>query len=191
MSGCLLGVLLCGCSSVPPSGTEPVPIPVPNSANIRMEIFRCSAAMYLKPEPCESICLELHAVEGAEPDEETVQAMVQFLRTHSQKQIVVKRKKMISADEAMGLSPQAVATLSIGGPDALEVEAPSAFVRVFFFNGSREQGAVACALSLYPCGILVNVSRLEPSERRFLPGILKHECGHVLGLCGNLGLVKK
>jgi len=138
-----------------------------------------SALMYLSPEPYREIFIEIDAVEGLEPDEEMIQSLVQFLRTHCQKPVRIVLKKPIPRDAAREVSPMALATRRVTGPPTDNV----AYIYVLFHHGT---GKKAYVLSGYRCAILVPMAGAKPSERWVLARfVLKHEAGHLMGLCRN------
>ena len=152
-----------------------------NIDNSCSNIFQRTGLMYLEPEPYKWICLEVGVVEGAEPKDEVIDALVEFLKTHCLKPVVVNRKDVIRRDKVKKLSPHVIATQNMFGPIEDAEKGIPAYIYVLFYNGSKTDNAAA-ALRLYPCGIIVNMSRIKPDMSWAWPKVLMHEGGHVLGL---------
>ena len=144
-------------------------------------VFQRTGLMYLEPEPYKWICLEVDAVEGAEPKDEVIDALVEFLKTHCLKPVVVKRKDVIKCNKVKNLSAHVIATQNMLGPSEDAEKGVPAYIYVLFYNGTKKDDA-AEALRLYPCGIIVNMSRIKPDMSWAWPKVLMHEGGHVLGL---------
>jgi len=146
---------------------------------VHVSPVRRSALMYLCAEPYHEIFIEIDAVQGFEPDAEMIDGLVQFLRTHCGKPVRVVRNEPIPRDTVNGVSPMAMATRRVTGPP----NSDAAYIYVLFHHGT---GKKAYALNGYRCAILIPMSDLTPLERlnvgRF---IMKHEAGHLLGLCRN------
>lgn len=169
-------------------------------------LYRCSAtspsraegtiallkpsAMYLGPEPYRKICVEMDAVEGAEPQNNAVNALVEFLHTYSKKPVTVVRKKPIRRAAAEGIRPALLALQNMEGTCSASGHEPSAYIYVLFYRGSGPRKLWKPAVGAYvrgdyPCAIFVDMSVFRPRGEWMLPNALKHEAGHILGLCGN------
>ncbi len=141
--------------------------------------------MYLKPEPFKSIYLEVDAVEGAQPTEEELQELVLFLERYSAKPVVLaKSGQAIPASEAKGLAPGAIATLNMDGPPEDTEQPPVAYIYILLTNELPQWNIGGYAHDLYPHAI-ISMSFLGASRPALLREVLKHECGHLLGLCHN------
>ncbi len=165
--------LLCGCAQ--PTSIE----------RAALETMKTTSRMYLKSEPYESIILEVDAVEGAQPTEDELQGLVQFLEKYTAKPVVlVKPVQVISATETKGLAPGAIATLNMEGPPEDTEQASVAYMYVLLIDELPKWNIGGYAHDLYPHAI-ISMSFFGDSGRAFLPEVLKHECGHLLGLCSN------
>jgi len=173
----------CGCSVAAVQSKAP-------ASGGPMEIFRPSALMYLAPDPYRTICLEIDAVEGAEPKDEDINALVEFLEKYCQKPVTVVRKAAIPRSAAKGLLPSALAFGNIRGPGQGGEGGPSAYMYLLFYDSSGEKKlpddylAAPYANASYPCAIFVDMSYWWLGKW-MLSTVLKHEAGHLLGLCGN------
>lgn len=182
-SACVLASVLCGCAS--PSGTDRGAISTRERRLAAMDAMRASSLMYLKPEPFKSVYLEVDAVEGAQPTEDELQALVRFLERHTAKPVVLAEPaQAIPVSEAKGRAPGATATLYMDGPPEDTERLPAAYMYILLTNESPRWNVGGYAHDLYPHAI-ISVSYLGNSRQAFLREVLKHECGHLLGLCHN------
>lgn len=174
----LVTCMVYGCSATSPSPAEG-----------SIALFKPSA-MYLGPEPYRKICVEIDAVQGAEPEDKAIDGLVEFLRTYCQKPVTVVRKKPIRRAAAEGIRPTLLALQNMRGPAEESRDKPSAYIYVLFYRGPGpmnwwKRAVGAYVRGDYPCAIFVDMSVLRPRGERMLPNALKHEAGHMLGLCSN------
>lgn len=173
LSACVFMSMLCGCTSSSRTGRA------------ALEAMRVTSLMYMKPEPVKSIHLEVDAVGGAQPTEDELQELVQFLERYTAKPVVLANSgQTISASEAKGLAPGSLATLNMDGPPEDTEQPPVAYIYVLLMNELPKWGTGGYAHDLYP-HVIISMSYLGTSRRAFLREVLKHECGHLLGLCHN------
>ncbi len=142
------------------------------------------ALMYLSPEPYREILIEIDAVEGFEPDDEAIDALVDFLKEHCRKPVTVTKKKPIPRTATNYPSAHVLGTQNIQGPTSDDSRGTPAYIYMLFHHGAGGSKAMAYALGGY-CAITVDMSGLKPWERWSLGWTLKHEAGHLLGLCKN------
>ena len=187
--------IACGCSHTTraPSSERAPRTPVDSGPLKRLDID--VSQIFLAPEPFQSIVVELHWVEGAEPPEAAIDGLLDFLETHCHKPARIARRRAISRDAAEGIRPT---VLALSHMEHFELEGPDqqgAYLYVLFYNSRqshtptflpKEAGGVV--IGSYPCMICIDVAPhagFLPLPRRLVVSGLKHEAGHVLGLCRN------
>lgn len=163
--------VFCGCLS-----------PLSGNPGGSVEPLQRSALAYLAKEPFHKITIEIDAVRGCEPKEKDIEGLVGFLETYCEKPVTVMRKKPIPRAAAKGVRPQLLAFMNMHGSPEDDPDEPSAYLYVLFYAGPvNERSRVVGA---YPCAIWMNVSNFWITRWMLAPA-LRHEAGHVLGLCAN------
>lgn len=159
--------------------------------------------LYLSASPHSRLHVEVDAVEGCSPSEETLGKLREFLRKRCDKPggIDIVRSDVIPRQNAVGVLPSALARRYISGPPGRKGEEIPAYLYVLFYSDvmsdrpsvreTGHQGARAAARSRlrnrnphvdmlpYPAMIYMNV---EWHPKSLHDGALLHEAGHVLGL---------
>jgi len=102
--------------------------------------------------------------------------------------VTVLRSDVIAAEEAKGLDPSVVALQHIDGPPA-GIESQPAFMYIFLYRGPEKRGIAGNVIPAYPCAAYIDMEALEGGwlrrglRRDLLRCALKHEVGHIMGLC--------
>lgn len=159
--------------------------------------------LYLHASLHSRLHVEVDAVEGCSPSEETLGKLREFLRKHCDKPggIEIVRSDVIPRHDAVGVLPSALARKFLNGPAGRKGEEIPAYLYVLFYSDvlsdrpsvreTGHQGARAAARSRlrnrnphvdmlpYPAMIYMNV---EWHPKSLHDGALLHEAGHVLGL---------
>src|SRR5262249_43511308 len=90
--------------------------------------------LYLHGAPHASLYVEVDAVEGTEPSDATLARLKEFLSTYCDKPagITVARGTLIPREEAIGYSPQALASRYCQGPPVGDSNSPPAFIEILY-----------------------------------------------------------
>ena len=151
-----------------------------------MARLRTSSLMYLKPGFYESIYVEVETTEeGAKPTEDELKEIAQFLERLCRKPVTLHVKKALPAIRTEGLSATVVATQNMEGLPQNTGQPPMAYIYILFFNKLAKRTEGAYVNDYYPSAVIVTMSGQGSSGRIFLPDVVKHELGHILGLCSN------
>ena len=149
-------------------------------------LFQESASMYLGEGRYDSIFVEVDAVEGMEATEAELAEMAGFLEKHCAKTVRIRQDAPIPRAQVKGMTSEMIATQAVDGIGEAKQEDRTGYIYLLLHNQPTREWVEGYARNLYPCGIYVNVGTLGGWKRRYLPAILKHECGHLMGLCNNL-----
>ncbi len=157
--------------------------PVPPPAYMRPQ------SLYVKEQPCRRLYVEVDAVEGAEVPQRWLEGLKTFLAGHCVKPdgIEIVRDPPIPASEVEGMPFAFPALCACDGPRPADGP-PPAYLHVFF---QREPIRIADKKILSgvdfhcPSAIFYSTGYLHEWNDRIAVACLRHEAGHVLGLCLN------
>jgi hypothetical protein len=145
--------------------------------------------LYLNHRLYSRLYVEVDTVEGVDVPDKWVDELKDYLETYCSKPDGIKiiRDTPIPISEVKGLPIGAASILCLDGPDP-NSDPQSAYLHVFFYD--RSIGAKGVTRAPYvsgycPTTILFNVSYFQVSKGKAEEFALKHELGHVLGLCKN------
>jgi len=102
--------------------------------------------------------------------------------------IEIVRDKPVPISEIEELPFSLASILCIDGPRHDSREEQPAYMHVFFYDrdiGLKAKAREAHVLIFCPCGIFLDVGYLRIFKSKAKKFMLKHEAGHVLGLCKN------
>ena len=138
--------------------------------------------------PYRSLHVEVDAVQGAEPPQEWLDGLEQFLKTECAKPdgVRVVRSNVIPSSEAASASTSALALKYLEGPPP-----GSAFLYVLYYNSSLNPDLKTsnphAVVFPYPCAIFVDRNYNQAGFGDVLGGlVLKHEAAHLVGAARNL-----
>lgn len=168
--------------------------------------------LYLHRSPHASLYVEVDAVEGTAPSDLVLAQLKDFLSIYCDKPegITVARGRLIPRAEAVGYSPEGLASRFLKGPPEAGSNSPPAFIEILYFDGrlcpqptSKTKGPIHQHRSVQadagysaprnPRATLRPFPGFVAMDRRYftawpksLEGLLLiHEAGHVLGLTQN------
>lgn len=160
--------------------------------------------LYLLSSPHPRLCVEVDAVEGCSPSDETLAKLREFLTACCNKPggIEIARSDIIPLDQALGVLPSALARKYLNGPPEQAAGPAPAFLYVLFYSDSlsdrptvAETGHLGARAARhlrlenrnphvdmlpYPAMIYMNVHWWGIQSMR--DAALQHEAGHILGL---------
>jgi hypothetical protein len=145
--------------------------------------------LYLQDRPCARVYVEVDRMEGVSLPEHWADELKAFFEKYCLKPegVDVILDAPIPADEYQGLPIGVASVLCIDGPPA-DDRPPSAYVHVFvydgrtMFKGSTRKSRV---MNWCPTGIFINVEYAPYLPDTATLYVIRHESGHVLGLCQN------
>lgn len=147
-------------------------------------------ALYLREAPHRQLYVEIDTLEGTEVPSELIEEIRTFLGRHCAKPggIRVVRDRPAAFEEELSLGLMAL--LCTDGPpeDAGE---PPAYLHVFFYGTDQED--FFCETEnphvngYCPTTVFFNVSYCKRYHESLNLNLLRHELGHILGLCSNTG----
>lgn len=200
--GFLLGLAGCSAPGSPQPGKPADPV-----ARTR---FWKPYLLFIQATPYPRLYVEVDAVEGLAPDDESLGRLRDFLAAHCAKPagIQIVRHSLIPRTQARGMAPDALARKYLAGPDRDASTPPTAFIYVLFFDTalSRDPGTKATPgvagtaspqpavkpanphANLLPYPAIITIDPLfngplnAPKISRLTGPILQHEAGHLLGL---------
>lgn len=148
--------------------------------------------MYLQSTPCDGLYVEIDAVEGSVPNEETIETLRQFLLRYCDKPrgIQIVCNAPIPLQDAQATRPELLALRYMDGPPHSEYIGRTAYLYVLFYDssqllGKRYRQAVNPHAQLlpYPAAIYMDTRYIKKHHlSKYEAQLLLHEVGHILGL---------
>ena len=177
-------VVLCtGCAS---------PTNVKQGIDPRSLSFWKPHLLYLQSAPCESLYVEVDAVQGSEPKEETIETLRQCLLRYCDKpgKIQIVRNAPIPLRDAQAARPELLALRYMDGPVHSKYDGRTAYLYVLFYDSSQlsdtryHRGVYPYAKLLpYPAAVYMDTRYLKKQRlSKYEAQLLLHEVGHILGL---------
>ena len=168
-----LALIVIGC------GTKSAPLP----------IYMKPELLYLKDQPYSRLYVEIDKIEGVEVPSQWLDELKTFLDKYCEKPdgIEIAQDPPISLSAVKGMPTGAASILCIDGPDISNNSQP-AYLHVFFYDrniGFKAEKGRPHVMGYCPCGILFDAGYFRISKGKAEEFSLKHELGHVLGLCKN------
>ena len=146
--------------------------------------------LYLQDEPCARLYVEIDRMQRADFPEYLVDELKAFLAEHCSKPdgIEVVLDPPIPAAEFEDVPLSLASILCIDGPVGEEGRPPPAYLHVFVYDGKAMfKGAKRNPRVIAPCpsAVFWNVDFGRTLPKRAKIHFLRHELGHILGLCHN------
>ncbi len=145
--------------------------------------------LYLRDQPCGRIYIEVDRMEGVRLPEHWADELKAFFEKYCLKPqgVDVTLDTPLAANEYQGLPIGLASVLCIDGPPA-DDRPPPAYVHVFVYDGrTMFKGAMRNprVMNQCPTGIFINVDHGHFFPEAAAIYMVRHESGHVLGLCQN------
>jgi hypothetical protein len=145
--------------------------------------------LYLKHQPYSHLYVEIDTIEGVEVPDQWLNELKAFLNKYCSKPegIEIVKDPPVSLSKVKGMPIGAASILCLDGPDTSSNSQP-AYLHVFFHDrniGLRTERGAPHVAAYCPCRLLFDVSYFRVSKGKAEEFALKHELGHVLGLCKN------
>jgi hypothetical protein len=145
--------------------------------------------LYLNDQPYSRLYVEVDSVEGVEVPEELLEELRVFLGKHCSKPdgIEIVRDEPIGLSEVKDVPMGPASVLWLDGPDPNSGSQP-AYLHLFFYDTKTAFKRVLKnphVPALCPTAICYNVNYCGSSQDKVAALFLRHEAGHVLGLCRN------
>lgn len=148
--------------------------------------------LYLQSAPCDSLYVEIDAVEGSAPGEETIETLRRCLLRHCDKpgKIQIVCNAPIPLEDARSTRPELLALRYMDGPANPKHDGGMAYLYVLYYDSSKLSGkkyrkAVNPHAKLlpYPAAIYMDTRYIEKHNlSKHEAQLLLHEVGHILGL---------
>lgn len=148
--------------------------------------------LYLQSTPCESLYVEIDAVKGCEPNEQTIETLHQYLLRYCDKPggIQIVRNAPIPLGDVQATRPELLALRHMDGPVHSKHNGRTAYLYVLFYDSSQLSGkrylqAVNPHAKLlpYPAAIYMDTRYIKKHHlSKYEAQLLLHEVGHILGL---------
>lgn len=144
--------------------------------------------LYLKDQPYTRLYVEVDVVEGVDVPQEWLDELEAFLSRYCRKPdgIALVRDKPIPASAVVDIPMDYVAILCTDGPSGGGDDQP-AYLHVVFYDSNkwpRQKARPPHVYATCPTAIVCDVDRyFRTFKDRAAGAILRHEAGHVLGLC--------
>jgi hypothetical protein len=145
--------------------------------------------LYLNDQPYSRLYVEVDSVEGVEVPEQLLDELRVFLARHCSKPdgIEIVRDKPIPLSDVKDIPMGVASILCLDGPDPNSGSQP-AYLHLFFYDTKTAFKHVLKnphVPGLCPSAICYNVDYCRSKQDEVADFMLKHEAGHVLGLCNN------
>jgi hypothetical protein len=159
------------------------------SKSAKLPTYMRPELLYLNHRPYSRLYVEVDTIEGVEVPDQWLDELKAFLETYCSKPdgIEIIRDAPVPISEVQGMPIGAASILCLDGPNPNSRSQP-AYLHVFFYDrnvGLKAEKGPPHVLGFCPCGILFNVSYFRISKGKAEEFAMKHELGHVLGLCKN------
>jgi len=177
----ILCCMMCLCISCGPAPAASMAAP---RQPVEPSLYERSASLYLLPTTSQKLLIEVDVVEGCEPRQIMLDNLEEFLRRYTSKEIQWRRKPPIPRADAAGVPPTALAVRHMQGLDE-GADADERYLYILFCEEGNT-GYAAWVHNFYPCAIFVNMTKPWWQLEDARDHLLKHEAGHVLGLCLNI-----
>ena len=146
--------------------------------------------LYLLPEPCPRLYVEVDVVEGAEPPPEALAALKETLEEFCDKPggIEIVQGDPIPLSDVRGKSSRLIALQHLDGPPKQVDSGQTAYLYILFFNSSQQNSKEEKphAGRYYPCAVYIDLGFERGWPFKHLSReIMIHELGHILGLSKN------
>ena len=160
------------------------------SKSAKLPTYMRPELLYLSDRPYSRLYVEVDTVEGVEAPDQWLDELKAFLGKYCSKPdgIEVVRDPPVPISEVKGMPIGAASILCLDGPDP-EGGSQPAYLHVLFYDRNiglkAETKTPPHVVGYCPSGILFDVSYFRISKGKAEEFALKHELGHVLGLCKN------
>ncbi len=178
-----LTVLCTGCASL---------VNVKQNIEPRTLSFWKPHMLYLQKAPCDSLYVEIDAVQGSEPKEETIETLRQCLLQYCDKPggIQIVCNAPIPLQDAQATRPELLALRYMDGPASSKHDGRTTYLYLLFYDssellGERYRRAVNPHAKLlpYPAAIYMDSRYIKKHHlSKYEAQLLLHEVGHILGL---------
>ena len=157
------------------------------SKSAKLPTYMSPELLYLNHQPYSRIYVEVDSIEGVDVPAQWLDELKTFLSEHCSKPdgIEIVRDPPLPISEVEGMPIGAASILCLDGPDPDSGSQP-AYLHVFFYDknvGLKTERRGPHVSRFCPCSILFDVSKFWISKGKVEEFALKHELGHVLGLC--------
>ena len=151
--------------------------------------------LYLQSTPCQSLYVEVDAVQGCEPSQESIEALHQFLLKYCDKPagIQIVKGDPIHVEDANALDVKLLALRHMAGPNPSKYSETTAYLYILFYDSSLLSGgkypkgqAPYVDWLMYPAAVYMDRRYFKKHHAsEYEAKLLLHEVGHVLGLTRN------
>lgn len=147
--------------------------------------------LYLQSRQYKSLYVDVQAVEGCEPTQETISALQTFLEQYCDKpdNIRVVRSPSIPVTGFRASRPEILSLRHMNIPESSADHSQSAYLHILFYDSSKLARTNGQAINPhvkmvpYPSAVFVDTQYIRAHKlERHVPELLVHEVGHILGL---------
>ena len=160
------------------------------SESAKLPTYMRPELLYLNHQPYGRLYVEVDTVEGVDVPEQWLDDLKSFLSKYCSKPdgIEIVRDPPVPISEVKGMPIGAASILCLDGPDP-NGGPRSAYLHVFCYEKDvglkAETKTPAHVVSNCPTGVFFNAGHFRIFKGKTEESALKHELGHVLGLCRN------
>jgi len=145
--------------------------------------------LYLTDQTYTRLYVEVDVMEGIEIPQEWIDELEAFLARYCSKPdgITIVRDRPVPESALVDLPMDLVAVMCTDGPPTDETDQP-AYLHVVFYDSnkwSHQKSLPPHIVPMCPTAILCDMDRYFRSFKESAGTLLRHEAGHVLGLCRN------